>query len=382
MSDVPIRPALIVWAREHRGLDQAELAEKLSIPVEDVIAMENGSKIPNLTFFKRLSSKLKIPGGSLLRQTPPDVPAMPADYRTLEGRPPEVGFETRLAVNFARTISENVRELVENELTNPVPRIPRLDRRRENAEESGEAERQRLGVTAVTQLGWRGNQAFRNWRTVIENAGTFVTIKNFPLGDCKGFTIYDHREAPIIVISKKERFDPARTFTLIHEYAHLLIREPGLSDHNDRNPVEAWCNQFAGAFLMPRDTIRQLIGAWPNEPQEWTLDEIRNWARRLKVSQQALAIRFEALGLAREGFYTRIKAQQGQVARLPEQDGGNYVNTQVNELGNRLTKTVLTAEQARRIQVAEAVEILALKPTHFDRVRRQIEDQDMRVGFG
>lgn len=382
MTDVPIRPALIVWAREHRGLDQAELADKLSIPVEDVIAMENGSKIPNLTFFKSLSSRLKIPGGSLLRQTPPDVPAMPADYRTLEGRPPEVGFETRLAVNFARTISENVRELVENELTNPVPRIPRLDRRRENAEESGEAERQRLGVTAVTQLGWRGNQAFRNWRTVIENAGTFVTIKNFPLGDCKGFTIYDHREAPIIVISKKERFDPARTFTLIHEYAHLLIREPGLSDHNDRNPVEAWCNQFAGAFLMPRDTIRQLIGAWPNEPQEWTLDEIRNWARRLKVSQQALAIRFEALGLAREGFYTRIKALQGQVARLPEQDGGNYVNTQVNELGNRLTKTVLTAEQARRIQVAEAVEILALKPTHFDRVRRQIEDQDMRVGFG
>jgi Zn-dependent peptidase ImmA (M78 family) len=239
-----------------------------------------------------------------------------------------------------------------------------------------------LGITAVAQLGWRADQAFRNWRTVIENAGTFVTIKNFPLADCKGFTIFDHREAPIIVISKKERFDPARTFTLIHEYAHLLIREPGLSDHNERNPVEAWCNQFAGAFLMPRDTIRQLIGAWPNEPQEWTLDEIRNWARRLKVSQQALAIRFEALGLAREGFYARIRAQQGQAARLPEQDGGNYVNTQVNELGNRFTKAVLTAEQAHRIQVAEAAEILALKPIHFDRVRRQIDDQDLRVGFG
>lgn len=150
MTDVPIRPELIVWAREHRGLDQAELAEKLSIPVEDVIAMENGNKVPNLTFFKRLSSRLKIPGGSLLRQTPPDVPAMPADYRTLQGRRPEVGFETRLAVNFARTISENVRELDENELTMPVPRLPRLDRRRDNAEESGEAERQRLGITAVT----------------------------------------------------------------------------------------------------------------------------------------------------------------------------------------------------------------------------------------
>ncbi len=342
--------------------------------------MENGDKVPNLTFFKQLSSRLRIPGGSLLRQTPPNVPPMPSDFRTVEGRLPEVGFETRLAINFARTISENVQELVENQLTTPVPRIPRLNRIGDNAEESGEAERRRLGVTANLQLQWRSDQAFRNWRTVIENAGTFVTIKNFPLTDCKGFTIYDHHEAPIIVISKKERFDPARTFTLIHEYAHLLIREPGLSDHDDRNPVEAWCNKFTGAFLMPRDTIGVLIGAWPNEPREWTLDEIRTWSRRLKVSQQALAIRFEALGLAREGFFRHIRAQQGQAAPLPEQLGGNYVNTQVNELGNRFTKSVLNAERLHRIQVAEASEILALKPIHFDRVRRQIDDQDARAG--
>lgn len=382
MTDVPIRPELIVWAREHRGLTQEELADKLTWPIEDLSAIENGEKTPNLTFFKRLSSRLKIPGGSLLRQTPPNVAAMPMDFRTFDGRQPEVGFETRLAVNFARTLAENVLELVENELTNPVPMLPRLDRVQDDPEQCGEAERQRLGVTAVAQLGWRNDRAFRNWRSVIENAGTFVTIKNFPLADCKGFTVYDHRETPIIVISKHERLDVARTFTLIHEYAHLLLREPGLSDHNDRNPVEAWCNQFAAAFLMPRETIRQLIGAWPNQPQEWTLDEIRNWAGRLKVSQQALALRFENLGLALQGFYGRIRARQGHAAPVREQDGGNYVNTQVNELGDRFTKTVLAAEQDHHIQVAEASEILAIRPVHFDRVRRQIDDQDVRAGVG
>ena len=383
MTDVPIRPDLIVWAREHRGLTQEELAERLSVPIDDLAAIERGDKTPNLTFFKKLSSRLKIPGGSLLRQTRPNVPAMPTDFRTFEGRPPEVGFETRLAVNFARTMAENIIELVENELTVPVPMLPRFNRLRDNPEESGEAERQRLGVSPVAQLGWRNEQAFRNWRTVIENAGTFVTIKNFPTADCKGFTIYDHRETPIIVISKHEQLDVARTFTLIHEYAHLLLREPGLSDHNERNPVEAWCNQFAAAFLMPRGTIRQLIGAWPNAPQEWTLEEIRNWARRLKVSQQALSLRFEGLGLAPIGFYSRIRAQQENAATPQrQQPGGNYVNTLVNELGNRFTKTVLVAKDTRRIQVAEASEILALKPDHFERVRRQIDDQDLRVGAG
>ena len=382
MTDVPILPDLIVWAREHRGLTQEELADKLSWPLDDLVAIELGTKIPNLTFFKRLSSRLRIPGGSLLRQTRPNVPEMPMDFRTLDGRPPEVGFETLLAVNFARTVSENIQELVENELATPVPVLPRLSYRQNNAEECGEAERQRLRITAVAQLGWTGNQAFRNWRTVIENSGTFVTIKNFPLADCKGFTIYDHRNAPIIVISKHERMNVARTFTLVHEYAHLLLREPGFSDHDDRNPIEAWCNQFAAAFLMPRDTIRQLVGAWPNQPNEWTLDEIRNWARRLKVSQQALALRFEGLGLAPVGFFARIRAQQGQAQRAKTSEGGNYVNTQINELGDRFAKTVLAAERADRIQVAEASEILAIRAIYFDRVRQQIADQDMRVGVG
>ena len=381
MTDVPIRPELIVWAREHRGLTQEELAEKINWPLVDIVAMEGGRKTPNLTFFKRLSSRLRIPGGSLLRQTPPNVPALPMDFRTLEGRPPEVGFETRLAVNFARTISENVREFVENELAEPVPVLPRFNYQQHDAEEAGEAQRQRLGVPIETQLSWRGDQAFRNWRTIVEHSGTFVTIKNFPLEDCKGFTIYDHGDAPIIVISKKERLDVVRTFTLVHEYAHLLLREPGLSDHDDRNPCEAWCNRFAAAFLMPRAAINELIGAWPNQPREWAGGEIRNWARQLKVSQQALALRFEGLGLAPNGYFAQYRAHQAQLNPAREGGGGNYVNTHINELGDRFTSTVLMAEQNRRIKIAEAAEILSIRPVNFTRIRRQITDQGMRMGI-
>lgn len=381
MTDIPMRPELIIWAREHRGLTQGEAAEKLSMPVADLAALEHGEKSPNLTFFKKLSSRLKIPGGSLLRQTPPDVPPLPTDFRTIEGRPPTVGFETRLAVSYARTISENIRELVDEELTDPTPVLPRLHLN-QNPEEAGEAERARLNVGAVQQLSWTRNQAFRNWRTIIEAAGTFVLLKNFPLDDCKGFTIFEYRGAPILVISKKERLDVARIFTLMHEYAHLLLREPGLSDHNDRNPVEAFCNKFGAAFLMPRNIIRDLIGEWPNEPQEWDLDDIRNWADRLKVSQQSLALRFENLGIAPAGYYNAYRARQGRAAPPPEQGGGNYVNTQVNELGDRFSYSVLQAEQRAHIAPVEAADMLDIRPVHFDNIRRQIENQHNRVGVG
>lgn len=384
MTIVPIFPELITWAREHRGLSHEQFAARIGVTVAVAIALERGEKQANLTIFRNISKRLRIPGGALLRQTRPNVPALPADFRTHDGKPPVVEFETRIAVDFARTISKNVAELVENNLAAPGPVLPRFDFRRDNPEQAGEAERARLGVTPATQLGWAADYTFKNWRSVIEAAGTFVLLKNFPLAECKGFTVFDVPEAAIIVVSKHERLDVARTFTLVHEYAHLLLRQPGLSDQNDRNPVEAWCNRFTAAFLMPQVVIQQLIGVWPNRPVEWGLADIRNWARKLKVSQQALALRFENLGLATAGFFARIRAQQGVAAAVPnaESEGGDYINIQVNELGDRFTGTVLVAREESGIKSAEAAKILAIRPIYFARVRSQIDKQRLRVGLG
>lgn len=381
MTDIPVRPELIVWARNHRGLTQEAAAEKLSVSVEELAALEAGEKTPNLTFFKRLSARLRIPGGALLRQSPPDVPPAPADFRTIEGRDPSLGFETRLAISYARTIAANYLELLEHELTDRMPDLPTLSLS-QNPEDAGEAERTRIGVSSSQQIGWTSDQGFRNWRTIIESAGTLVLLKNFPLEDCKGFTIFDDVNAPVIVISKEERLDVARTFTLVHEYAHILLRQPGLSDHDDRNPVEAFCNRFAAAFLMPRETIRQLLGSLPNAPVDWAIDDVRTFARRLKVSQQALALRFESIGIAPAGFFNRVRQLQGRVRPSRPQSGGNYVNTQVNELGDAFTSAVLRAESNELIRPTEASEMLDIRPVHFERIRDQIDNQRARVGTG
>ncbi len=136
------------------------------------------------------------------------------------------------------------------------------------------------------------------------------------------------------MVSKAEEYDPAKTFTLIHEYCHLLLREPGISDQNRENPVEEYCNRFAGAFLIPRSALRAVLPRWPNEPVEWERNDIREWAGQLKVSQQALALRLEDLGAAPAGFYGRLVAGQTKTART-KSEGGNYVNTQAFEMGNR-----------------------------------------------
>src|SRR5262249_38324902 len=120
-------------------------------------------------------------------------------------------------------------------------------------------ERRLFGVSLDMQMGWpTPPQAFRYWRHQVERAGVFVQIIDLgPENLCRGFTIFDERGIPAAVINGQDSEGPARTFTLFHEYAHLLIRKPGVSDQNRKNATEKWCNEFAAYFLMPPDKFKQ-----------------------------------------------------------------------------------------------------------------------------
>lgn len=62
-------------------------------------------------------------------------------------------------------------------------------------------------------------------------------------------------ETPVVVVSENWPGDRQR-FTLAHELAHVLL-EGRLASHMDE---EKSCNQFAGAFLLPRDALHQHVG--------------------------------------------------------------------------------------------------------------------------
>lgn len=371
MTVMPVAPDLIIWAREFRGLELQQAAELFGITVAELEQFERGGAPLHLTMFRKISEALRIPGATLLRRTRPDIPAMPRDFRSIEGRGARVGLQTRFAIDYALTIASNIRELVESGIGPTTPVLPHLTRG-EDAAEAGERERDRLGIPVVNQMAWPAREAFNNWRAIIERTGCYVLLQKFPLEECKGFALYDDQNTPVIMISKVEEYDPAKTFTLIHEYCHLLLREPGISDQNRQNPVEAFCNRFAGAFLIPRAALRAVLPYWPTAPVEWRRNDIREWAQQLKVSQQALALRLEDVHVAPVGFYGRIVAGQ-QRAERPKSKGGNYVNTNAFEMGNRYALAVLNAEARGEIRPSEAAEMTMLAPQHFEKVRDQAD---------
>lgn len=371
MVDVPVSKEVLKWAREFRGLKMEEAAHRLGFSVEELQAYESGDSYPSLGKFEKIASTYRLPQATLFRKTPPPEPPIPIDFRTFDGGAAGQGFEFRVAVSKVRALQKTLRDLSDDDEEFLRPSLP-VYYRNHDPWKQGEEERKRLGVTVEDQLGWPSTEAFRRWRAVFESIGIATYLQKFNLKDCRGYSLFEDGDPPAIIVNRSEEYDRARIFTLVHEYAHILIRQPGISDQNPRNPVEAFCNRFAAAFLMPVDALRQLLPVWPNEPIEWEDGKIRYAASRLKVSQRSLALRMEELGVAPAGFYKQ-HAWPVKSKKKNKKGGGSYVANRLSEIGGRYTSAVMSALDRKVIGLVQAADALAISTDHFDKVRGTID---------
>lgn len=372
MAEIPVAGDVLIWAREFRGLSPAEAADKLGIPIDELQQYEAEAKKPSLTKFEKMAAVYRLPLATLFRRTRPPAPAAPSDFRTFEGEPPQQSFDFRVALSNVRTFQAALRVIGSEDENFRRPQLRQYAFARDPFEQ-GAVERRAIGTSVERQLQWNAGDGFRHWRAIVERLGVSVYLQKFELADCRGFSVWDDEALPAIVINKAERSENAWVFTLIHEYAHLLIRRPGISDFNARNPTEAFCNRFAAAFLMPEIALRRILHEWPLRPIEWDDVTIREAARALKVSARALAIRLEELGKAPEGFNRRFAG--AGVVREREDSGGSYVRTRLSEIGGRYTESILNALDRDVIDSVHASEALGLGPPHIDRAREYLRRQ-------
>jgi Zn-dependent peptidase ImmA (M78 family)/DNA-binding XRE family transcriptional regulator len=370
MAQVPVSGPVLAWARTFRGLSVADAAQRIGVNPETVDAYESGAEKPSIGLFEKIAQVYALPQATLFRKTPPQELPLPRDFRTFDGRTPEFSFDFRVSLSNIRTLQAALRAIIEED---DQALKPNLRKYRFNIDPSsaGEIERKALGVSHDRQLDWKSGDGFRHWRAIIESVGVAVHMQKFPLTDCRGYSLMEDDGSAAIVINKSDSTDNAKTFTLLHEYAHLLIRRPGISDLGNRNPVEAYCNKFAGALLLPVDLLKRVFPQWPAGRVDWASPVITAAATRLKVSSQALAIRLETLNKAVPGFNRKFvfkphPAKSGRVA---------FVTRRLNEIGGRLTTSVVSALDREVIDVVHASEALGLRPSYIEDARRYSNKQ-------
>jgi Zn-dependent peptidase ImmA (M78 family) len=138
-----------------------------------------------------------------------------------------------------------------------------------------------------------------------------VTVLFHPLEDDDSGVLLVKGDKAIVLINEKHHENRQR-FSLAHELAHFhLHRQKGVEVfHRDQisslgtKRIEVEANAFAAELLMPEAELKAWAASTKLDPLDFGFDQvIAQKALKLGVSQQALNIRLDRLGLVRSDYY-------------------------------------------------------------------------------
>ncbi|MBI4236606.1 MAG: ImmA/IrrE family metallo-endopeptidase [Chloroflexi bacterium] len=312
--NIPASGKVLQWAREYSGLSTLrDAATHLGITPAALEAIEKDEAHPSTAIFNKMVQVYRTSESLLLLPNPPATPPLPTDYRTAGGTEVKPSTETVQAIRESQEFQRFVSELVadEPELF-PHVNLPQVTLG-PDVEALASKEREQFGVSLEQQRSWLMDGAFARWRLRMQARGILVLVKKMPWRDCRGFSLVDDGIPTIVVNS--EDVGRARIFTLFHEFAHLLLRQSGIcireQDSPDRGRLERWCNEFAAAFLVPRDDLIEYVVTRFGQDMtnyQWQMGQVRSLATRYKVSRAVIALRLQTLSLAPQDYYDRNKA--------------------------------------------------------------------------
>lgn len=151
---------------------------------------------------------------------------------------------------------------------------------------------------------------------VFEKQGIKIfEIENEQYSNIDGFCA-EVNEMPVIVISQYRPGDRQR-FTLAHELGHLVL-DNRLSSKLD---IELCCNRFAGAFLLPKQSLIDLLGSHRNsiEPRELSLLK-----QEFGISMTSILHRAEDLGIISNSLYQELRTAFNKRGWTQHEPGKQY----------------------------------------------------------
>lgn len=387
MTDVPVNPKVLIWARDERGFDVAAAAARLGIPEDELIELENGSRQPTVGELRNMAAKYEIGFSALLM---PDVlPSVTRlkveDFRTRKsGAPkrwnPELLMEMD-DINVLIDAMADLRNADPNLLTTKLPQATLAM----NAARLADEERKRIGLDVSMQAGWKTDAAaFRKLRSLVEAQGVLVYLINAStVEDWCGIAIFDDRKLPVIIINSDETNPAARSFTLFHEYAHILLRHSAITDQRSRATDEVFCNKFAAHFLMPsHEFTGAALTVGGGAREYWTDTQLRKIGGVFKTSMSAVALHLETHDLAPDGFF-KTKLTEWQVREKPPKTKGivGYYKKIANRLGVQHIKVVFEALDRKRINQLDAYEMLDVQASNFEGLRAEVREREAESGW-
>ena len=342
-----IVPAVLRWARERAGYSVEDVAQRMKKDSSDIEAWERGAGAPTYVQLEKLAYEVyKRPVAIFYFPEPPQEERPQRRFRRL----PEEEFATLEPDTLYALREARARQLDLMELTGGVSPAERkifddvqFSYQDDAPVDAAAQVREYLGVTVEEQAKWSSyDEALREWRRRVQDAGIWVFKRPFKQGDVAGFC-YVHDELPIVYLNNSQP-KVRQIFTLFHELAHVLLG----FDHIERFDVrhylrflegedhkkELACNRFANEFLVPTDDFMRRAAVWQRDDESFS-----RLSERYFVSREVILRKYRDRGWVDSSFYQdtveRWRSEREEREERPSGRGGNFYYTKATYLGEK-----------------------------------------------
>ena len=263
--------------RLKNGYSMRELGELLDVSHQAISKYEKDITMPSSDMIMKMANLFNVKVAYFFNNKPQELNLKDVHYRKKS--------------NFTKTNQSIVENFTKDKLSNylevldlfPKDRFKHLDIKvlQHKINNYDEIEEKAISVRNSLNL---GIDPIGNLLETLEEIGFIVLmIDNIPGFDGKEGTV---NNIPFIVLSNNPSGDRQR-FSLAHELGHLLLIHNGLDD-------EIVANRFAGAFLVPKESLISDLG---NKRKNLNLFELEQLKRKYKVSMQCIIFRANQLNI-------------------------------------------------------------------------------------
>lgn len=267
-----LNPEILIWARETAGFDRETAARKIGLKAargiagEDrLAAIEAGEIVPTAPLLRRMAVQYHRPLLTFYLSKVPAPAELGQDFRTLPEQSDPSNVLLAALLRDVKARQALAREILEDDEDAFAVGLV--------GAAAGMSDPDVLAAVLIETIGFdrvafraqaRAEDAFGYIRGLVEAKGVFVLLA----GDCghwstaievsifRGFAIADNL-APFIVVNDQDA-KAAWAFTLLHEVAHLLLGETGISGEAPNGRTERLCNDVAAAVLVDQAEITSL----------------------------------------------------------------------------------------------------------------------------
>ena len=402
-----INPAILAWARETAGLELEEAADRLGFikatdtksAAQQLLEFESGERTPTRNQLLKFASIYRRPLLTFYMKKPPVKGDRGEDFRQTAGRVSR--RHNSLLDALLRDIKarqEMVKSLLEDE--EESRELPFVG----SAVIDQEPDAVAALIASTLQFDYQrresrrggGDALFKTLRERAETAGVFVLL----IGDLgsyhttlgaevfRGFAISDDI-APFVVINDQDA-RAARSFTLMHELAHIWLDQSGVSGApspdtplSPQDRIERLCNDIAGEFLLPTSALRSRPARPDAGDRQGAADFIQSLAEDWSVSEPMVAYRLNRIGFVETTIYRELVAyytarwqrhRRHQREQYRDGDGGpNPHVVKRHKLGNALLDVVRRTLRDNSLTHTKAAKLLGVKAGSVEPLLRGYE---------